>query len=154
MEIPYCPVVRPTLEEFNNFYQFVEMLDRTYKDQYGMVKVIPPPEWKPRSSNYREALDNLTVNGPIQQNIFGKGGVYECLHIQKKSLTLKEYRLKTEVFDKITKGLSAEQVEDMFWKNIVFSPPLYGADLLNTLMDDRAGSWNLNKLDSLLQHSM
>ena len=36
----------------------------------------------------------------------------------------------------------------------MFSPPLYGADLLNTLMDERAGSWNLNKLESLLQHSM
>jgi [histone H3]-trimethyl-L-lysine9/36 demethylase len=29
------------------------------------------------------------INGPIEQNIFGKGGVYECLHIQKKSLSLK-----------------------------------------------------------------
>ena len=53
------------------------------------------------------------VNGPIEQNIFGKGGVYECLHIQKKSLTLKEYRLKTEVFDKITKDKSPEEVEEM-----------------------------------------
>lgn len=41
-----------------------------------------------------------------------------------------------------------------FWKNIVFSPPLYGADLMNTLMDDRAGGWNLNKLDSLLRDSI
>lgn len=50
---------------------------------------------------------NLTVNGPIEQNIFGKGGVYECLHIQKKSMTLEEYKQKTGVFDKITKNLSA-----------------------------------------------
>lgn len=53
------------------------------------------------------------MNGPIEQNIFGKGGVYECLHIQKKSLTLKEYKMKTGVFDKITNGLSSEEVEDM-----------------------------------------
>lgn len=39
------------------------------------------------------------------------------------------------VFDKITDRLKPEEVEEMFWKNIVFSPPIYGADLLNTLMD-------------------
>lgn len=42
------------------------------------------------------------VQGPIEQNISGKGGVYECLHIQKKSMTLKEYRTKLGVFDKNT----------------------------------------------------
>ena len=42
-----------------------------------------------------------------------------------------------------------------FWKNIAFSPPLYGADLLNTLMEDSsAGSWNLNNLDSVLKDSL
>ena len=41
-----------------------------------------------------------------------------------------------------------------FWKTIAFSPPLYGADLLNTLMEDCAGGWNLNKLDSILQESL
>lgn len=76
-----------------------------------MVKVIPPPEWKARGQDYEDALQDLNVNGPIEQNIFGKGGVYECLHIQKKSLTLKEYRIKTGVFDKITNDLSPEEVE-------------------------------------------
>lgn len=76
-----------------------------------MVKVVPPPEWKARASKYDEALQGLNINGPIQQNIFGKGGVYECLHIQKKSLTLKEYKLKTGIFDKITNDLSAQEVE-------------------------------------------
>lgn len=76
-------------------------------------------------------------------------------------MTLKEYRAKMGVFDKITEGLSAPEVEAtvtmkliQFWKNIVFSPPIYGADLLNTLMDQRAGSWNLNSLDSLLSQAI
>lgn len=79
--------------------------------------MIPPPEWKPRSNSYTESLRNLNVNGPIEQNIFGKGGVYECMHIQKKSMTLEEYQMKTGVFDKITKGLSADEVEQMVDKN-------------------------------------
>ncbi len=83
------------------------------------------------------------------------------MHIQKKSMSLKEYRAKMGVFDKITDGLTASEVEDMvtmkliqFWKNIVFSPPIYGADLLNSLMDQRAGSWNLNCLDSVLNQAI
>ena len=103
---------------------------------------MPPPEFKSKCSDYAHRLQNLLVNGPIEQNIFGKGGVYECLHIQKKSMSLKEYRTKMGVFDKITDKLSTSEVEEMvtmkliqFWKNIVFSPPIYGADLLNSLMD-------------------
>jgi jumonji domain-containing protein 2 len=53
------------------------------------------------------------ISGPIEQNIFGKGGVYECLHIQKKSMSLKEYKIKMGVFDKITEGLSASEVETL-----------------------------------------
>lgn len=75
-----------------------------------MVKVIPPPEWKATSSSYQTRLNGLMVNGPIEQNIFGKGGVYECLHIQKKSLSLKEYKEKMGVFDKITDGLASDEV--------------------------------------------
>jgi len=50
------------------------------------------------------------ISGPIEQNIFGKGGIYECLHIQKKSMTLKEYKTKMAVFDKITDGLTTDQI--------------------------------------------
>lgn len=59
------------------------------------------------------------MNGPIEQNIFGKGGVYECLHIQKKSMTLKEYRTKMGVFDKITSHLPASEVEEMVTMKLI-----------------------------------
>jgi jumonji domain-containing protein 2 len=54
-----------------------------------MVRVIPPKSWKPSSKHIKKNLDNILVNGPIEQNIYGKGGVYEAIHIQKKSMTLK-----------------------------------------------------------------
>lgn len=43
MEIPECPVLRPSFKEFKNFSEFVEKVDRTYKHNYGMVKVTVSP---------------------------------------------------------------------------------------------------------------
>ena len=154
MNIPWCPVVTPTQKEFKNFYQYVEQLDRLYKKDYGMVKVIPPPGWKAREAGYGSCIDNMLIPGPIEQNTYGKGGIYECLHIQKKSLTYKEYRKKILSFDKISEGKSAEEVEDLFWKNIAFSPPLYGADIQMSLMGSSAGSWNLSNLESVLTYAL
>jgi jumonji domain-containing protein 2 len=37
-----------------------------------------------------------------------------------------------------------------FWKTIKYTPPIYGADLHGSFMCDKAKSWNLGKLDSLL----
>lgn len=53
------------------------------------IQVVPPPEWKAKSADYSQKLEHLMINGPIEQNIFGKSGVYECLHIQKKSMSYK-----------------------------------------------------------------
>jgi jumonji domain-containing protein 2 len=37
---------------------------------------------------------------------------------------------------------------------VTFSAPLYGADLLKTLMDSSSKAWDLNNLDSLLSDAM
>lgn len=39
MNIESCPVVYPTWEEFNNFHSYTEYLEKTYSENYGMVKV-------------------------------------------------------------------------------------------------------------------
>ena len=80
---------------------------------FSTIQVIPPPQWKPTSSAYKSKINDLMINGPIEQNIFGKGGVYECLHIQKKSLSLREYKSKMEGFDKTTKQNNSEHIEEM-----------------------------------------
>jgi hypothetical protein len=40
MSIENCPVLHPTWKEFKNFSEYVEKMDRLYKKNYGMVKVI------------------------------------------------------------------------------------------------------------------
>ncbi|MBE3045650.1 hypothetical protein IMZ48_24510, partial [Candidatus Bathyarchaeota archaeon] len=43
-----------------------------------------------------------------------------------------------------------EELERVYWKTLTYAPPLYGADLMGTLFDDRTEQWNLNKLPNLL----
>lgn len=43
-----------------------------------------------------------------------------------------------------------EELERAYWKTLTYASPLYGADLMGTLFDDRTDTWNLNKLPNLL----
>lgn len=43
-----------------------------------------------------------------------------------------------------------EELERAYWKTLTYAAPLYGADMMGTLFDDRTESWNLNKLPNLL----
>ncbi|KAJ3415010.1 hypothetical protein HDV05_005655 [Chytridiales sp. JEL 0842] len=44
-----------------------------------------------------------------------------------------------------------KELERFYWRNVTYNPPLYGADMLGTLFDkDWSDSWNLNRLDNVL----
>lgn len=43
-----------------------------------------------------------------------------------------------------------EELERAYWKTLTYAAPLYGADMMGTLFDERTESWNLNKLPNLL----
>lgn len=48
------------------------------------------------------------INHPIEQNTFGKGGIYECLHIPRKSISFAEFKQKSKELDKITDNLKTD----------------------------------------------
>jgi jumonji domain-containing protein 2 len=153
-DIPIAKIMKPSADEFNDFEQFIEKLDtdNVFHD-YGLVKVIPPPKWKPRKTPYANDFDHLVVHAPIEQNVQGKSGIYELLLIQKKSMKLPEYRKKVECFDHLTDDKEIEEVEEMFWKNIAFSPPLYGADMAGTLFEPGT-PWDLRDLPGVLKEGL
>lgn len=43
-----------------------------------------------------------------------------------------------------------EELERAYWKTLTYAPPLYGADMPGSLFDDRTTTWNLGKLENLL----
>ncbi|EGR34612.1 jumonji family protein, putative [Ichthyophthirius multifiliis] len=151
--IPFCPVLHPSMKEFSDFPSYIEVIEKQYSKDYGIVKIVPPKEWKARTSDYTDSLEDKVISDPIEQNPYGKGGVYECVHIMRKSIPFKEYRKKAMIFDKVTNGKSIEEVEDLFWKNISFSPPLYGSDIQMSIFDEGV-KWNLNNLDSILSQGL
>ncbi|KAI8339207.1 JmjC domain, hydroxylase-domain-containing protein [Chlamydoabsidia padenii] len=42
------------------------------------------------------------------------------------------------------------ELERIYWRNLTFSQPIYGADMSGTLFDASVKSWNVNKLDNIL----
>jgi hypothetical protein len=43
-----------------------------------------------------------------------------------------------------------EELERAYWKTLTYAQPLYGADMMGTLFDERTETWNLGKLPNIL----
>jgi hypothetical protein len=57
-----------------------------------------------------------------------------------------KYELEGEDYSKER----CEELERAYWKTLTYAPPLYGADMPGSLFDDRTTTWNLGKLENLL----
>lgn len=54
------------------------------------LQVIPPKEWKPRRSY--DTVEEMVIPAPIMQVVTGQSGLFTQYNIQKKSMTVGEYR--------------------------------------------------------------
>ena len=61
---------------------------------FHLTQVVPPKGWVSHAHDMEHRLNSVTINNPIEQNTFGKGGIYECLHIPKKSVSYAEFATK------------------------------------------------------------
>ena len=43
-----------------------------------------------------------------------------------------------------------EDLERKYWKNVTFSPPIYGADISGTIYDEDQNLWNIGRLGTIL----
>lgn len=79
------PVFVPTMSQFHDFYKFNKAINK-YGMQSGIVKIIPPPEWKQLlEGNYtQENLDNVKVKNPIVQHISSPvAGVFSQQNVER-----------------------------------------------------------------------
>lgn len=77
--LPHCPVFYPTEQEWNlNPFEYLESLSDNHKAyDYGICKIVPPPNWRPEfsldSSRFRfrsrsQKLDTVTASARVKHN--------------------------------------------------------------------------------------
>lgn len=61
-----------------------------FKYEFLSFQVIPPKGWKPRRTY--DDIDDLMIDAPIQQMVAGQSGLFTQYNIQKKPLSVQEFR--------------------------------------------------------------
>ncbi|XP_041804817.1 lysine-specific demethylase 4A-like isoform X4 [Chelmon rostratus] len=139
----------PAAEEFKNFSRYIAYMESQGAHKAGLAKIVPPKDWKPRGSY--DDIDDLVIPAPIQQVVTGQSGLFTQYNIQKKAMTVREFR-KIANSDKFCSPHydDFEELERKYWKNVTFNPPIYGADVNGTLYDPEVKEWNICHLDTIL----
>ncbi|KAI1887715.1 hypothetical protein AGOR_G00193180 [Albula goreensis] len=148
---PSCKIItfRPTMEEFRDFNKYLAYIESQGAHRAGLAKVIPPSGWRPRRSY--DDIDNLVIQAPIQQMVAGQSGLFTQYNIQKKPLTVQEFRRLANSDQYCTpRYLNYEDLERKYWKNLTFLSPIYGADVSGSLYDEGIEEWNIGHLNSIL----
>uniref|UniRef100_A0AAQ5X6B1 Lysine-specific demethylase 4B n=1 Tax=Amphiprion ocellaris TaxID=80972 RepID=A0AAQ5X6B1_AMPOC len=148
---PTCKIMtfRPTMEEFKNFNQYLVYMESQGAHRAGLAKVIPPKGWKPRRTY--DDIDDLMIDAPIQQMVAGQSGLFTQYNIQKKPLSVQEFRrLANSDMYCTPRYLNYEDLERKYWKNLTFVSPIYGADVSGSLYDEDVEEWNIGHLNSIL----
>lgn len=107
----------------------------------------------PRKSGYNIDEFDLTIPSPIQQIVTGKQGIYQQLNIQKRSMTVKQFReLAFSERHQTPKHFDYADLERKYWKNVTYIAPIYAADVAGTLTDPDVKCWNINCLGTILDY--
>ncbi|XP_063771110.1 lysine-specific demethylase 4B isoform X2 [Pseudophryne corroboree] len=140
---------RPTWEEFQDFGKYIAYIESQGAHRAGLAKIIPPKEWRPRKTY--DDLDEMVIPAPIQQVVTGQSGLFTQYNIQKKAMTVGEYR-KLANSDKYCtpRHQDFDDLERKYWKNLTFMSPIYGADISGSLYDNDIQLWNIAGLNTLL----
>ncbi|XP_061681244.1 lysine-specific demethylase 4B [Syngnathoides biaculeatus] len=148
---PDCKIMtfRPTMEEFKDFAKYIVYMESEGAHRAGLAKVIPPDGWKPRKSY--EAIEDMVIPAPIMQVVTGQSGLFTQYNIQKKSMTVGEYRKLANSKKYCTpRHKDFDDLERKYWKNLTFVSPLYGADVSGSIYDEGIQEWNIGHLNTLL----
>ncbi|WDK10544.1 JmjC domain-containing protein [Colletotrichum graminicola] len=86
------PVFKPTMHQFKDFKLFMTKVDH-YGMKSGIVKIIPPSEWKESLPRLDDLVKQIRVREPIKQDIMGSNGTYRQVNIlHQRSYNLPQWR--------------------------------------------------------------
>ncbi|KAM9280414.1 LOW QUALITY PROTEIN: lysine-specific demethylase 4A-like [Cariama cristata] len=138
---------RPTMEQFRDFSRYIAYVESQGAHRAGLARIVPPKEWKPRRCY--DDIDELVIPAPIQQVVTGQSGLFTQYNIQKKAMTVREFRRIANSDKYCTpRYTDFEDLERKYWKNLTC--PIYGADVNGTLYDKHVDAWNIGRLNTIL----
>ncbi|KAI3323976.1 hypothetical protein HD806DRAFT_496114 [Xylariaceae sp. AK1471] len=86
------PVFKPNMHQFKDFKKFMQKVD-SYGMKSGIVKIIPPKEWKEKLPALDDLVKQVRVREPIKQDIMGSNGTYRQVNIlHQRSYNLPQWR--------------------------------------------------------------
>ncbi|KAI0469358.1 hypothetical protein F4859DRAFT_487909 [Xylaria cf. heliscus] len=86
------PVFKPDMHQFKDFKKFMEKVD-SYGMKSGIVKIIPPQEWKDKLPVLDDLVKQIRVREPIKQEIMGSNGTYRQVNIlHQRAYNLPQWR--------------------------------------------------------------
>ncbi|XP_021235902.1 lysine-specific demethylase 4C isoform X2 [Numida meleagris] len=148
---PSCKIMtfRPSMDEFREFNKYLAYMESQGAHRAGVAKVIPPKEWKPRK--HYDDIEDLVIPAPIQQMVTGQSGLFTQYNIQKKPMTVKEFKQLANSDKYCTpRYIDYEDLERKYWKNLTFVAPIYGADINGSIYDKGIEEWNIAHLNTIL----
>ena len=90
----------------------------------------------PRREKFDVEKCDIKINDPVEQVVNGNRGIYNCINMRKKQISVKEfYNKATSPKYRTPQMTDLEDVERKYWKNITFVAPLYGADVPGSITD-------------------
>jgi hypothetical protein len=89
----HIPVFRPTVEQFKDFYRYVNAIDH-FGMQSGIVKIIPPDEWKAQLPKISpDKIAEVKIQAAIRQVVHGKTGVFMQQNMPcRRKLTVQQWK--------------------------------------------------------------
>lgn len=159
--IHWAPTLRPTRAQFERpFVDFVREQFRKHPE-WPCFKVIPPAGWKPTKK--RINWEDIRIQTPIKQHVFGKSGSYMCILEEQRGMSAADFKRMAEAPSHQApsssrrgapagaEGEGDRLLERCFWSSVTCNPPLYGADTPLSLFDRELDwGWNLRDLGCLL----
>ncbi|KAI0550413.1 hypothetical protein F4679DRAFT_573008 [Xylaria curta] len=86
------PVFKPDMHQFKDFKKFMEKVD-PYGMKSGIIKIIPPQEWKDKLPVLDDLVKQIRVREPIKQEIMGSNGTYRQVNIlHQRAYNLPQWR--------------------------------------------------------------
>merc|ERR1719452_389683 len=148
---------RPTYEEFKDLQGYIKYMESCGAHKAGIAKIVVPREWIPRKQGYNPSDFDITIPGPVQQNI-------SCGEVDGAFKTIADRSIppiNIEKYMKLTTGdkyltpahNSYEELEELYWKenrDDTKLAPIYGADVEESITDPEVDVWNIKKLNSIL----